>query len=41
MRAGKLKIKILNSTKNSALEINKYFYKKINQQTKGENKNAA
>ena len=34
-------LKILNSTKNSALEINKYFYKKINQQTKGENKNAA
>lgn len=34
-------LKILNSTKNSALEINKYFYKKVNQQTKGENKNAA
>lgn len=34
-------LKILNSTKKSAMEINKYFYKKINQQTKGENKNAA
>ena len=34
-------LKILNSTKNSAFNINKYFYKKINQPTKGENKNAA
>jgi IclR family acetate operon transcriptional repressor len=34
-------LKIINSTKNSILEINKYFQKKINKPTKGDKKYAA
>ena len=34
-------LKIINSTKNSTLEINKYFQKRINKPTKGDKKYAA